>query len=285
MYQDMVDNVRVYLYLNTHLFLTSFSSLEQCYLAALQAQAHAETQAVASAIDGSLQNLINETLAAISGHSGRFLGMDMETGRWRLMNAIFYQLKVEETFFSCLQVKRRREQQLLAEEMVMRELLEKRLSAQAEYERMQRMQIESDYRLKKRPPGGAIHVCSAGQPPPTLERVDLMALQAQALSELKRKGGGDAVTPNANPNAQNMTSLLSEFKNRSEESKQILEQLNAVQRDMPARLHNSAVAAAGPEFPSVHAGGSKGPVLQASGARVDPLMECLGGMLLMKQSQ
>lgn len=257
------------------------SRYEQCYLAALQAQAHAETQAVTSAIDGSLQKLINETMAAISGHSGRFLGIDMDTGRWRLMNAVFYQLKIEHTFFSCLQVKRRREHQLLAEEMVMRELLEKKL--QAEYERMQLMHIESDYRLKERSPGRATHVCSAGQHPPRPD-TQLMSLQAQALSALKRKGGGDAVNPN--PNAQNMASLLSEFKNKSEESKHILEQLNGVRRNMPAQTHNSAVSStAGQESSSVHAGGSQGSGLQADGARVDPLMECLGGMLLMKQSQ
>ena len=223
-------------------------------------------------------------MAAISGHSGRFLGIDMDTGRWRLMNAIFYQLKIEQTFFSCLQVKRRREHQLLAEEMVMRELLEKRLNAQAEYERMQLMHIESDYRLKQgsSSPGSATHLCSVGQPPPRPD-TQLMSLQAQALAELKRKGGGDAVNPN--PTVPNMTSLLSGFKNRSEESKHILEQLNGVRRNIPAEARNSSLATAGPELSSVHAGGSQGSVPQANGARVDPLMECLGGMLLMKQSQ
>ena len=59
----------------------------------------------------SIQNLISETLLSISrcDPPGRFLGMDLTTGRWRILNPIFAQLKVEQTYYECVRVTRRME--------------------------------------------------------------------------------------------------------------------------------------------------------------------------------
>jgi len=65
----------------------------------------------------SIQSLIDEMLRSIlkCDPPGRFLGMEMATGRWRVLNRVFAQLKTEQTFFECLQVKRCRELRLQSE--------------------------------------------------------------------------------------------------------------------------------------------------------------------------
>jgi len=68
--------------------------------------------------EGSIQNLINEMLISLSkcDPPGRFLGMDMTNGRWRVLNPVFAQLKTEQTFFECLRVKQHRVARLQQEE-------------------------------------------------------------------------------------------------------------------------------------------------------------------------
>eukprot|EP00571_Detonula_confervacea_P003224 CAMPEP_0172322280 /NCGR_PEP_ID=MMETSP1058-20130122/45490_1 /TAXON_ID=83371 /ORGANISM="Detonula confervacea, Strain CCMP 353" /LENGTH=1070 /DNA_ID=CAMNT_0013037983 /DNA_START=26 /DNA_END=3238 /DNA_ORIENTATION=- len=65
----------------------------------------------------SIQKLVDEILHSLSkcDPPGRFLGMEMSTGRWRLLNPVFAQLKTEQTFFECLQVKQKRHMRLQLE--------------------------------------------------------------------------------------------------------------------------------------------------------------------------
>ncbi|KAL3776061.1 hypothetical protein HJC23_008216 [Cyclotella cryptica] len=61
----------------------------------------------------SIQTLVGETLLSVSkcDPPGRFLGMDFSTGRWRILNPIFAQLKTEQTFFECVRVTQRKMEQ------------------------------------------------------------------------------------------------------------------------------------------------------------------------------
>jgi hypothetical protein len=67
----------------------------------------------------SVQKLIDETLHSLSmcDPPARFLGMDMSTGRWTALNPVFSQLKTEQTFFECLQIRQLRQARQREEEL------------------------------------------------------------------------------------------------------------------------------------------------------------------------
>lgn len=66
----------------------------------------------------SIDDLIDEMLRSLSecDPPGRFLGMEMTTGRWRILNPVYARLKTEQTFYECLQVEQRRLGRQLEEE-------------------------------------------------------------------------------------------------------------------------------------------------------------------------
>mmetsp|Transcript_28917 Transcript_28917/g.54697 ORF Transcript_28917/g.54697 Transcript_28917/m.54697 type:complete len:1234 (+) Transcript_28917:193-3894(+) len=170
--------------------------------------------------EGSIQNLINELLISLSkcDPPGRFLGMDMTNGRWRVLNPVFAQLKTEQTFFECLRVKQRRgarlqeEARRLEEECKQRRLVCDKEMMLEELEEG-RMQIDTTFWSGKRrdtvettspatsAPGGGRRpsrrvtqgalpeetICPASSFRPLLPEEDLSVLQEQAKSLLRRR--------------------------------------------------------------------------------------------------
>jgi len=108
--------------------------------------------------EGSIQNLINEMLISLSkcDPPGRFLGMDMTNGRWRVLNPVFAQLKTEQTFFECLRVKQHRgarlqqEVQRLEEECKQRRLVCDKEMLLKELEEGRMQQIDTTFGSGKR---------------------------------------------------------------------------------------------------------------------------------------
>ncbi len=92
---------------------------ERAYLASLSANSSSSSAPPsANTGEGTIQKLVDEVLQSLSRCDplGQFLGTEMTTGRWRVLNPVFAQLKTEQAFFECLQVKqRRRIRQLEAE--------------------------------------------------------------------------------------------------------------------------------------------------------------------------
>jgi len=152
--------------------------------------------------EDTIQTLINTTLISLSrcDPPGRFLGMEMTTGRWRVLNPVFAQLKTEQTFFECLQVKQRqkvrqievdwkerirRERELLLEE------LEGRMKASGAESRLANMALRASHRVSQgsladmgNSPAPA---CQARNFRPAPAEEDLSTLQKQAKELLRRR--------------------------------------------------------------------------------------------------
>lgn len=183
---------------------------EQAYLASL-------VSGDASGEEDATQTLIEEMLTSLSkcDPPGKFLGMDMSTGRWRVLNPVFAQLKTEQTFFECLQVKQRRQARLQQEER------KQQASQQADQDWNSRIEIEKELLTKElegrmlangvdmrpqptlsRETGRRVSTCSMSDStatgpscplrnmPPNLaanEGEDIASLQSQAKELLKRR--------------------------------------------------------------------------------------------------
>lgn len=68
--------------------------------------------------DSSIYDLVKATVRSFIGckPSVRFLGMDMSTGQWRVLNSDFAMLKTEQTFFECMKVMKNRRRTMLQQE-------------------------------------------------------------------------------------------------------------------------------------------------------------------------
>ncbi len=95
---------------------------KNAYLASLPSNGTTGTATYDGSVRGggkdSVQELIDETLHSLTmcDPPARFLGMDMLTGRWRVLNSVFSQLKTEQSFFECLQVGELRQERQREEE-------------------------------------------------------------------------------------------------------------------------------------------------------------------------
>ena len=67
---------------------------------------HDKGQHTDTKVKDTVENLINETLASLSkcNPPGRFLGLDLSTGKWRTLNSKFAALKTEQLYFECRKV-------------------------------------------------------------------------------------------------------------------------------------------------------------------------------------
>jgi len=162
--------------------------------------------------EDSIQKLINETVITLSlcDPPGRFLGMEMTTGRWRVLNPIFAQLKTEQTFFECLQVKQSQKVRQLEEEWKERIQMEKEMLLE-ELEGRMMASVESARRAStvatmapvaptaalvdqqlpvtqdSLPDNGGGAVCPARNFRPLLAEEDMSTLQKQAKALLRRR--------------------------------------------------------------------------------------------------
>jgi len=142
-----------------------------------------------------IQKLIGEILLALSRADppGRFLGMDMKTGKWRVLNPVYANLKTELTFFECLQVQQRRLSNILLEE-------ERNCRIAKEQEALIAAELEIRRRSVDQSGPSADNSCPKGVCPSTAairnclpflaatnQGMDLQSLQDQAKNDLKKQ--------------------------------------------------------------------------------------------------
>ena len=142
-----------------------------------------------------IQKLIGEILLALSRADppGRFLGMDMKTGKWRVLNPVYANLKTELTFFECLQVQQRRLSNILLEE-------ERNCRIAKEQEALIAAELEIRRRSVDQTGPSADNSCPKGVCPSTAairnclpflaaanQGMDLQSLQDQAKNDLKKQ--------------------------------------------------------------------------------------------------
>lgn len=190
-----------------------------------------------------IQKLIGEVLLSLTkcNPPGRFLGMDMTDGQWRVLNPVFANLKTETTFFECLQVNQKRQSRLLEEEWRYRIDMEK--------EKILNSMLSNEITLRQ---GSLLDGCSTGlcNSADVIHRglpfvsankgTDLTSLQSQAQESLYRSNQppvhrppsvpqGESSRKTAAVNRMGMSDIVQTFETeQSSSSRALLQQIQQI---------------------------------------------------------
>ena len=150
---------------------------------------HSNDQGMNTEDQDTVEHLISETLVSLSkcNPPGRFLGMDLSTGKWRVLNPKFAALKTEQSYFECRKVQMQiEEKRRKMEEELLDRVAQVDLDATANAEKALVVATSQGHNSKV----NASHTCNGhnmlcGVPPFPSFGVDISTMQTRARRMLR----------------------------------------------------------------------------------------------------